>query len=412
MRLEELCDVTSSKRIYAKELVPSGVPFLKSKEIIEKVNGQGHSNLLFISEERFQQIIEQTGAPEAGDVLLTSRGTLGVPYVVRATDRFHFADGNLTWFRNFHNLDSRFLSYFFLSPSGRAELAKCVIGSSQAAYTIAALKKIEIALPPLPMQRSIASMLSAYDDLIENNTRRIAILEEMAWRVYEEWFVSFRCPSASPSTENGALPRGWRKMALSDLVQTQYGYTASASDDPVGPHFLRGMDINKRTHIDWTTVPYCPITPKDHEKFQLRVGDVLMIRMADPGKVALVEKDVDAVFASYLVRFTIRDDVVSPLFLFYTLSARRYQDFISGASTGTTRKSASAKLMTSPEIVVPPREVVSEFDGVVRPMRNLVNRLVEINANLRQQRDLLLPRLVSGKQRVRQASANREEATA
>jgi type I restriction enzyme S subunit len=92
-RMEDICEVTSSKRIYATELVPAGVPFLKSKEIIEKVNGQSHSNLLYISEQRFQEVAEQSGSIESGDVLLTSRGTLGVPYVVTASDRFHFADG-------------------------------------------------------------------------------------------------------------------------------------------------------------------------------------------------------------------------------------------------------------------------------------------------------------------------------
>ena len=100
-RMEELCDVTSSKRIYAKDLCTSGVPFFRSREIIEKLNGQEtHSNPLFISEEKFQEILRLTGAPIKGDILLTSRGTLGVPYLVKETDRFHFADGNLTWFRN------------------------------------------------------------------------------------------------------------------------------------------------------------------------------------------------------------------------------------------------------------------------------------------------------------------------
>jgi type I restriction enzyme S subunit len=166
-QLDVVCEVTSSKRIYAKELCATGVPFYRSTEIIEKLNGQdAHSNPLFISEERFQEILRQTGAQIKGDLLLTSRGTLGVPYLVSATDRFHFADGNLTWFRNFKGLDSTFLKYFFLSPTGKAELARCVIGSSQTAYTIATLKKISVPLPPLHVQQRIAGILSAYDELV------------------------------------------------------------------------------------------------------------------------------------------------------------------------------------------------------------------------------------------------------
>src|ERR1035437_4322033 len=179
--IDSLCEITSSKRVYAKDLCTSGVPFFRSTEIIEKLNGQeAPSTPLFISEEHCQEILRAVGAPLKGDLLLTSRGTLGVPYIVKAADRFHFADGNLTWFRRFKDLNSQFLKYFLLSPPGKAELCKCVIGSAQPAYTITALKNIALPLPPLAAQDRIASILSAYDDLIENNTRRIKVLEEMA----------------------------------------------------------------------------------------------------------------------------------------------------------------------------------------------------------------------------------------
>lgn len=274
--MQELCDVTSSKRIYAKELVPSGVPFLKSKEIIEKVNGQTtHANPLFISEERFRQIVAQTGALEKGDVLLTSRGTLGVPYVARATDRFHFADGNLTWFRKFHGLNSRYLSYFFLSPSGKAELAKCVIGSSQQAYTIAALKNSEIALPPLPLQRRIAGILSAYDDLIENNLRRIKILEEMAQNLYREWFVKFRFPGHQEArfvdSPLGAIPEGWEWTPLGKLAdQIRYGVNPGSVGNDT-PYF--GLEHLPRRSIalsDWGHASEVQST-----KLVFRKGDIL-----------------------------------------------------------------------------------------------------------------------------------------
>ena len=119
-QLNKLCEVTSSKRIYANELCATGVPFYRSKEIIEKLNGQEtHSNPLFISEKRYQEILRLTGAPIEQDLLLTSRGTLGIPYIVTKSDRFHFADGNLTWFRHFKGLDSSYLkSSWYLQREG------------------------------------------------------------------------------------------------------------------------------------------------------------------------------------------------------------------------------------------------------------------------------------------------------
>ena len=100
-----------------------------------------------------------------------------------------------------------------MSPSGKAELAKCVIGSAQAAYTIVSLKKIAIAVPPLTLQRRIAAILSAYDDLIENSERRIRILETMARAIYREWFIEFRFPGHEKVKRAeltlGPIPQGW-----------------------------------------------------------------------------------------------------------------------------------------------------------------------------------------------------------
>ena len=165
-----------------------------------------------------------------------------------------------------------------------------------------AFSEMEISVPPLPVQRRIAGILSAYDELMENCQRRIRILEEMARALYREWFVYFRFHGYDkvPRVDSplGPIPRGWEVRKLADFVTTKYGYTESTNAEPVGPKYLRGMDINKASYIDWSAVPYCPITPADNEAYRLKVGDVVVIRMADPGKVGIVEQEVDAVFAS------------------------------------------------------------------------------------------------------------------
>ena len=118
--------------------------------------------------------------------------------------------------------------------------------------------------------------------------------------------------------------------------------------------------------------------------------------MADPGKVALVEEPVDAIFASYLVRLKLISDEITPTYLFFVLSDREYQSFISGASGGSTRKSASAKLLTEFSVVVPPLEHIASFEERVHPIRSQTAKLLYANANLRKARDLLLPKLMSG----------------
>jgi type I restriction enzyme S subunit len=255
-------------------------------------------------------------------------------------------------------------------------------------------------MPSIDTQRKIASVLTDYDDLIENNNRRIKLLEEMAQRVYREWFVHFRYPGHESvplvDSELGSIPEGWTACSLSDLVSTQYGYTESATSKPIGPRFLRGMDINKTSYVDWSRVPYCPIAASDLDRYRLVRGDVLVIRMADPGKVGIVEQDVNAVFASYLIRVRPVDARIDPYVLFYFMSSDQYQSFVSGASTGTTRKSLSASLITSISTALPPSELQQLFVSQVAPLRGLVTGLVSANTTLRNSRDLLLPRLISG----------------
>ena len=214
------CDVTSSKRIFLSEYVDSGVPFYRSKEIIECASGQQVSEPLFISIERYSSITEQFGVPVAGDMLLTSVGTIGISYIVKPSDRFYFKDGNLTWFRNFSSdLDSRYLSYWISSSKGLGILNGITIGSSQKTLTISALKNINIPIPPIVTQRRIADILSAYDDLIENNRKQIKLLEEAAQRLYKEWFVDLRFLGWESTPVVDGLPEGWRKGAIYDMLE-------------------------------------------------------------------------------------------------------------------------------------------------------------------------------------------------
>jgi type I restriction enzyme S subunit len=113
-RMGELCEITSSKRIFAADYVSQGVPFYRAKEIGEKHHGCDRvSTELFISHEKFEQLRTKFGAPKAGDLLLTSIGALlGLPYVVKLGEEFYFKDGNLTWFRNLEGIESVFLYYW------------------------------------------------------------------------------------------------------------------------------------------------------------------------------------------------------------------------------------------------------------------------------------------------------------
>ncbi|MGU8762262.1 restriction endonuclease subunit S [Clostridium perfringens] len=144
--IEDFCEVCSSKRIFMKDYVKSGIPFYRSKEIIELSNGNNITTELYISNKKFNEINSKFGVPKKGDILLTSVGTLGISYLVNS-DNFYFKDGNLTWFKSFIGNSNIYIYSFLSSFEGKKAFDKITIGSTQKALTISALKKIKLVKP-------------------------------------------------------------------------------------------------------------------------------------------------------------------------------------------------------------------------------------------------------------------------
>jgi type I restriction enzyme, S subunit len=322
-------------------------------------------------------------------VIIGRKGTLG---------SIHYCEGDYwphdttLWSKDLRGNNPKFV-YLYLHT---VDFKRFDVGNSNPTLNRNHIHDLPARIPPPKVQERIANILGAYDDLIENNRRRMALLEEAARQLYREWFVRLRFPGHEHTRITNGVPEAWEKIHLSDAVDTQYGYTETATDEPVGPKFLRGTDINKSPFIDWSTVPHCPIDETLQRKYQLRVGDIVIIRMADPGKVAIVERDIDAVFASYLIRLLPTDPRLRPYYLFYVLSDDAYQGFISGVSTGSTRKTASAPLLVDFHLLLPPQTLLRAFEDSVRPLRQQITTLLIQNEKLRAARDLLLPRLMSG----------------
>jgi len=192
VKLDEIVDITSSKRVKRADYVDEGIPFFRSKEVIERSKGNDISTELFITEEQFQKIYTKYGAPEKGDILLTSVGTLGIPYQVQVDDRFYFKDGNLTWFRNFKDtVNPKFLYYWLTSAIAKRKFDEVTIGSTQKALTIVALKSLELNLPPNKVQDHIVDILDSLDGKLTINRQTNQTLEQIAQAIFKSWFVDF-----------------------------------------------------------------------------------------------------------------------------------------------------------------------------------------------------------------------------
>ncbi|HEY5581344.1 MAG TPA: restriction endonuclease subunit S, partial [Rhodoferax sp.] len=271
-------------------------------------------------------------------------------------------------------LDGSFLFYLLRDKKFGAYIVGTAQGAAnQAAITLESIRAFTFALPPIEQQRRIASILSAYDDLIENNTRRIAILEEMARRLYEEWFVRFRFPGHEgvPMVESelGLVPEGWWVRLLGDEIELPYGKALkaenrSAGDVPVygssgvvgyhstslvpGPGIIVGRKGNVGS-VHWCDVPFFPI------------DTVFYVKTALP---------------LHFVYFNLQQ-----------------QNFLNNdaAVPGLNRNQAYAL-----PLLVPDLDVLNRFENLCGQLLGMARLLSRKNANLRTTRDLLLPKLISG----------------
>ena len=320
------------------------------------------------------------------------------------------------WVKDFKGNDPRFC-YFLLKS---LDLEQFNVGSGVPTLNRNHVHPLPVFLPPLPEQRAIAHILGTLDDKIELNRRMNETLEAMARALFKSWFVDFDpvratmagrdtglpkhladlFPARLVDSELGKIPEGWIVRTLGDLChKPQYGYTASAQSEPVGARFLRITDINKESWVSWSRVPYCEATDDELSRYRLSKGDVLIARMADPGHGILVEEDLEAVFASYLIRFKPIDNRNARL-LQYWLKSDAYWQLVRGQAAGTTRVSLNARVLGLFPLVVPPNAVASAFAATVDALRErLVTSATEMQL-LAGLRDTLLPKLVSGELRV------------
>lgn len=399
-RMADLCEITSSKRIFAADYVSEGVPFYRGREITEKYKGNlDVSTELFITEEKFREIERKFGAPRLGDLLLTSVGTLGSVYVVKLGDRFYFKDGNLTWFRHFKGLDSQFLYYWIGSPQGKAELQKCTIGSSQSAFTIVLLKGMEIELPPLPVQQRIAGILSAYDELIENSQRRIRILEAMARALYREWFVQFRFPGHENhprvAPPLGEIPQGWEVKKLGAVFQTVLGGTPSRAK---AEYWLNGTiawinsgKVNDLRIIEPSELITERALKKSAAKLMPKGTTVLAITGATLGQVSYLEIETTA--NQSVVGIIDPSGGMSEWI--YLSICERIEGIIKHASGGA-QQHINKEVVNDVLLTLPGAGLATRFKAIVEPMFKEIAALQFQVHNLRRTRDLLLPRLLSG----------------
>lgn len=291
----------------------------------------------------------------------------------------------------------RFLYYRLAST----KLWNLRTGSAQAQITIGHLKNYEVLLPPPPTQQRVADILSAYDDLIDNNTKRIKILDEMVRSLYREWFVNFRFPGHEKTklvkSPLGEVPEGWRVQLVEDTFEIVGGGTPSKEN----PEFWEDGNITWYTPSDLTaartmfvetsssSITRSGLARSSAHLFPAR--SVMMTSRATIGVVAI--NTTEACTNQGFITCIPSPDF--PIFLLFQW-LRENKSVFEGLGTGSTFKEITKGVFRKIKLVVPPNEISQRYEGVVGSFADRILNLQRCTRLLRATRDLLLPRLISG----------------
>ena len=291
--------------------------------------------------------------------------------------------------------DPKFLMYslVYFKPA----ILKLAISGAQRNLNGKSIKQFAIGAPPVEVQRRIASILSAYDDLIENNTRRIAILEEMARRIYEEWFVRFRFPGHEGvrmvESELGLVPEGWRVTALGQLAEVN------------ARSVRRGAERTEIRYVDISSVSTGSIDNKERMLFAdapgrarriVRDGDVIWacVRPNRKSYALVVDPEPNLLVST---GFAVLSPMSAPSsFIYQCVTTDDFVSHLVNHAKGAAYPAVSADDFENAKVLKPASDLVTAFDRIAEPMMRLVAILQVKNANLRTTRDLLLPKLISG----------------
>lgn len=395
--LGDLCEISSSKRIFAKEYQSDGVPFYRGKEIIAKQKGNAISNELFISRNRYEEIKARYGVPQQRELLLTSVGTLGVPYVIKE-EEFYFKDGNLTWFRHFNGLDVEYLYYWFLSPYGKNEINTKAIGSTQKALTIDSLSKFDIKIPVnLDDQRRIASILSSLDRKIELNNKINADLEEMAQAIFKNWFVDFEPfkDGKFVDSELGMIPEGWKVGCLGDMGAVVCGKTPSKSNSNYyggDIPFIKIPDMHGNVFVE------------NSEDRLTEEGSLSQIKKLIPpyslmvsciATVGLVSINTKPSHTNQQINTVIPHNKSALFYLYQHI--KNNEEFLKNMGRGgTTTLNVNTKSFSNIRLLIPSEIALEQFHGIVEGLFKKIEQNLHESRTLSLLRDTLLPRLMSG----------------
>ena len=401
--LGEVCDEVEGiiqtgpfgSQLHESDYSAEGIPVVMPKDIIEgRISTESVARISIQHVDRLKR-----HKLDVGDIVYGRRGDIGRQALIRKSEQgWLCGTGCLRVSLGSEVLDPLFLHYYLRQVAVIRWISNQAVGATLPNLNTGILRSVPVTFPPIPEQKRIAGILSAYDELIENSQRRIKVLETMARNLYREWFVHYRYPGHENTplipSPLGDIPKGWEVCAFTEVANVLSGGTPKTDV----PEYWDGV-IPFFTPRD---APDC-FYVQDADKHVTELGlskcasqyyppdTVFITARGTVGKVALPSVSMAMNQSCYALQ---GKDGVTQRFLF--LMTLQQVDYLKTNTGGATFDTIVVDTFRRMLVVKPSVEIISMFTCKADPVFEQINALQRLIQNLRRTRDLLLPRLLSG----------------
>lgn len=303
---------------------------------------------------------------------------------------------------NSKEIDLEYVYYYMTQRWYNIYINSLTAQAAQPNINLEQIGNLKLNLPPLPTQQKIASILSAYDNLIQNYKKQIEALQTAASELYKEWFVRFRFPGYQTTKFENGIPDGWKVERLGNLAEIKSGKRLPQgydfSDYPTRHPYIRARDI-KHGNIDSNDFAY--ISNEVYQKLKRYIvdeNDILLTIVANIGDVGYVNKSLQGFnLTENAVRLTNYSKRIEPRYLCYYLSQPATKIYMEGLAVGAAQAKLGIYKIETIKVLLPNINIQKDFSRRITLIHTKIDNLNKQITNLTQQRDLLLPRLMSGK---------------
>ena len=368
-----------------------GIPFVTISNITS-ANQFDFSNTLYVPQDYYDRLDEKRKARE-GDVLYSVVGSFGIPVFMKENKEFVFQRHIAILRPDSDAIIPQFLFYTMLTRDFYAKADAAALGAAQRTVSLTSLRNIEINIPEKKVQLKIVEILSAFDNLIENNQKQIKLLEEAAQRLYKEWFVDLRFPGYEDVQIVDGVPEGWTKEYLGNCMTIKRG----GSPRPIQSYLAeKGLSWLKISDASSSNGFYI-LDIKEHIKetglnktVLLKAGSLVLSNSATPGIPKIL--DVESCIHDGWLYF--ENSLFSNEYLLLMFLNER--DKLVSLGTGAVFTNLKTDIVKNYPHIVPPKDILNGFQTIVHPVFLKIRENQRTNRLLSEARDRLLPKLMSG----------------